>query len=179
MKPIYIAGSSIMEQWPNYQNLIPGRQIKNIAVGGSTTLDWALWLDQRIPTQDIGGIIFYCGSNDFNQGYPPGRIFERTVSIWKKFHGCHPQIPFVHLHVIRAPQKKESWSLIDALKEDLDKASNVFPKVVTSDPNPVFIGPFGVDQTLFLDDALHLTAGAYQKWEQILRPFLENILFVS
>lgn len=175
MGPILIAGSSIMEHWTDMVHLVPGLTMKNIAVGGTTTMEWTRWLDSRILPLKPEGLVFYCGSNDFNRGEPWARIAERTLDILSRFSVACPRVRVAYLHVIRAPQKETVWADILQLKEHLESAFPSMPMVHGIDPNPIFFEGETSRREYFIADALHLTPEAYRIWGLDLGPKLAHL----
>ncbi len=172
-KLILIAGSSIMEHWKQLANLSPVVPMENIAIGGTTTLEWKEWAQEKIGLRRPAGLIFYCGSNDYNRGFTTTEIFERTKSILNLVISGNPTIKILYFHVMASPQKEPKWPELKYLKEQLENYFTDLPQVKSVDPNPLFFKEGRPRHELFIEDGVHLTSDAYEEWGKIFKPILE------
>jgi lysophospholipase L1-like esterase len=179
MKPLVLAiGSSILEQWPDLPSITTRLTIKNIAIGGTTTDQWLGWVNEKIIPHSPYGVLFYCGSNDFNQGASHEAIFQRTIQIVERIQFFLPEAKLMYLHIIKAPQKKDKWPELDLLAKEIESNFLGDPRLKILDPNQLFFVGGKPRRELFIEDELHLTKQAYAQWAKWLQPELEQY-FIS
>ncbi|HRF47099.1 MAG TPA: GDSL-type esterase/lipase family protein [Anaerolineales bacterium] len=159
MTTLLLIGSSIFEAWRELPTQAPGYVIRNRAVGGTVTAQWVEWLPEVLAQEAPAAVLFYCGSNDLNEGVPEPAIAANTLACRQVVHDLAPEARFAYFGIIKAPQKLGKWDVIDrvhaAIRAELP-ARDLF-----IDTDPVFVRDGRPVEPFFVEDRLHLTPEAY------------------
>ena len=108
-----LVGSSIFEQWHTASEAFPEHTVVNRAVSGTTTGYWLTHLPAVLNEEMPDAVCLYCGSNDLNQDVPRAEIVE-NITKCSAILQDHPSCPqFAYFSIMKAPQKKGKWDLID------------------------------------------------------------------
>ncbi|HCD34544.1 MAG TPA: hypothetical protein DER01_19195, partial [Phycisphaerales bacterium] len=136
--PVVVMGSSIFQQWFNVQDLLPYKATINLAVGGTTTLDWVDWIAPQVLPLKLSIVLFYAGSNDINRPYPVADILSRTHQMLNQIHEAIPDCKVHYFSVIRAPQKQPVWDQVDQINETMQQNAAKQDWLTFVDLNPIF-----------------------------------------
>jgi lysophospholipase L1-like esterase len=172
-KPIVFVGSSIIALWKSLPRYFPGTRILNTAVCGAQTGDILARLDELVIDHEPWAVCYYCGSNDINSPIPVDTIIANILETHHRLSRQLPNLKFVYLSIIRAPQKKDRWHLVDQVNLAVQQHSTTRRDFRFIDINPVF---FNHDSSPRLDfyeeDQLHLTAKGYAALGAYLAPII-------
>lgn len=189
---VVLVGSSIFREWREARDfaadLAPLPAV-NRAFGGSTARDQLRddIMDAIVFPHDPRVLVYYCGSNDLNEGESPRRIRDAFATWSEKALAAAPsrketkrasasplQIVFVSIN--RAPQKRPLWDALDEtnrlVKAYCEARGDTHAFV---DVNPALFedgARMTVPKTsLFRDDGLHFepSAAAYEAWVPTVR----------
>ena len=172
MKTILLVGSSIFEQWSNMKDFALGYTVKNRAIGGTTTSYWTEHLADVLTAESPNAVLFYCGSNDINNGVLEENIIANVSQCYKIVHDLSPATVFAYFSIIKAPQKSGKWELIDRLSSSIRIGFPVDDLYVET--NDVFFGDRLPVDRFFVDGGLHLTSEAYATLSAYARPLISN-----
>ena len=153
----------------------------NRALGGSTTAD-QIQLDVMnaiVVPHDPRVLVYYCGSNDLNDGTPPESIRDGFVS-WSaeaRRQLNNEYLQFVFVSINKAPQKQPVWRELDRTNELVKDYCTVTPGHMFVDVNPLFfVGDQGNSNPrfdLFREDGLHFRPEAYE----VMMPTVREAVF--
>jgi len=172
MKTTLLVGSSIFEQWSNMKDFALGYTVKNRTIGGTTTSYWTEHLADVLTAESPNAVLFYCGSNDINNGVLEENIIANVSQCCKIVHGLSPVTAFAYFSIIKAPQKSGKWELIDRLSSSIRIGFPVDDLYVET--NDVFFGDRLPVDRFFVDGGLHLTSEAYATLSAYARPLISN-----
>ncbi len=159
MTTLLLIGSSIFEAWTMLGAQAPGYVIRNRAVGGAVTAQWVEWLPEVLAQEASEAVLFYCGSNDLNDGVPEPAIVANTLACRQAVHDLAPDARFVYFGIIKAPQKLGKWDVIDRLHAAI--RAGLPAEDLFVDTDPVFLRSGSPVESFFVEDRLHLTEDAY------------------
>jgi lysophospholipase L1-like esterase len=175
---ILFIGSSIFRQWTNLTEQMAPLPVYNRAFGGSRTTDLLERIDQVVLPYRPRIIVYYCGSNDVNNGVPPAGIFDGFYEFVRRVHKELPETRIFYVSINRAPQKRDRWGQVDAANALVRGycAGELFLRFI--DVNPVLFDAAGKPLLEhYQEDQLHLQSAAYQGFAGIIRPVLEEAWF--
>ena len=176
-KPIVFVGSSIVALWENLPRCFPGVRVLNTAVSGAHTCDILARLDELVTVYEPRMVCYYCGSNDLNDFVPVTAIIGNVLETHERLRRQLPDLKFVYLSIIRAPQKMDRWQLVDQVNSALRRQPTTQQDFRFIDINPVF---FSAEQTprfdFYQEDQLHLTVSAYAALGEFLAPRVMKLL---
>jgi lysophospholipase L1-like esterase len=169
---ILLVGSSIMELWENAGEMLAPSSVTNLGASGSVTKDW-------LPTRQGRGLIetrvlpllspenhsdvivvFYCGSNDINNGLKADEIWSSTKTIFSFIWQTSPKCTILYLEVMAAPQKIKDglipvvYYLNGIIKAEVEAMGNE-GRVLYVPVNDL------LSDRCYLQDQLHLTSEGY------------------
>ena len=114
---VLFLGSSIFREWREMRDFeadfapIP---VLNRAFGGSETIDQLEVMEQIVFPHEPRVVVYYCGSNDLNVGVPPAQILDNFRKWCERARQrLGPDLRVVFVSVMKAPQKKPVWDLLD------------------------------------------------------------------
>ncbi len=122
-------------------------------------------------------MVWYCGSNDINDGQSPETILSRTREWVERTQQAVPQVQILLVSIMRSPQKKRDNRLaaVDMVNQGLRIFSEKTHGVFYVDVNPGFQSSAGEPQAdLYVEDGLHLNSEGYRRMNKILRPAIEK-----
>jgi hypothetical protein len=172
---ILFIGSSIFRRWTDLGSHMAPLPAFNRAFGGSRTDEVLYYMDRIVLPCKPKIIVYYCGSNDVNAGVAAEVIFAN----FKKFtEGVDDKLPGTRIFfvsIIRAPQKKDRWNLVDQANSMVQAFCANSKRVAYIDINPAVFDNNGNPLTnLYLDDMLHYRPDAYLEFTRIIKPILES-----
>ncbi|NVN93135.1 MAG: GDSL family lipase [Desulfuromonadales bacterium] len=162
-------GSSSIRMWESLEEDFRDVGVLNMAFGGST-LAACVWFFERlvVPCRPRS-IICYAGDNDLGDGRMPEDVVVSFRNLLAKVDTHFPQIPFSMLSIKPSPSR---WHLSDrirfineAIKREMQGRDNryfidIHAAMLGSDGQP--------DNSLFLEDGLHVSQKGYQVWKELL-----------
>jgi lysophospholipase L1-like esterase len=163
-------GSSSMRLWESLEEDFRDAGVLNMAFGGSTLEACAWFFDRLVVPCSPRSIVCYAGDNDLGDGRTPEEVVESFRKLLVKVDASFPAIPFTILSIKPSPER---WNLVgqikttnEALRREVQLRDNghfidVFPAMLGSDGRP--------DDSLFLEDGLHVSPKGYQVWKRLLQ----------
>lgn len=174
---IVFTGSSIMALWESLPQFFPGVALRNTAVSGSHTHEILARLDELVIAHQPDVLCYYCGSNDINYDTPAERIVQNVLTTHARLRAALGALDFVYLSIIKAPQKRDRWDVVDAVNDALRRHAALQPGFTFVDINPVFFTPEGQPRMdFYVSDQLHLTPEAYRALGGLVAPRVLSIL---
>ncbi len=159
---IIFVGSSIMEGWFNLPQFFPNIPILNTAIGGTQTHEIHARLDELVIRHRPRLVCYYCGSNDINNGASAALIAANVRQTFTTLRQALPAARFLYLSIIKAPQKRERWDVVDEVNRQLSEMAAQTPDFHFLDINPIFFTAQGEPRAdFYVEDQLHLTPAAY------------------
>jgi lysophospholipase L1-like esterase len=173
---LVFTGSSSIRMWTDLQERFPGKQILNTGFGGSQASDLLFYLDPLILKYRPEQVFIYEGDNDLAEGKRPGQVLRTLKEIKEKVHHVLPGVPIV---VISAKPSIIRWNLrrkYRRLNRRLLRWTRRDPSLQFADVwNPMLRG-HKLDESLFIEDGLHMNPTGYDIWERVLIPYVKSEL---
>lgn len=170
-------GSSIFQQWTTVKQVAPASNVLNVAMGGSITSHWVIFIERLLRKYQPHIVCYYCGSNDINEAIAPEITIQNTLKTFEAIHSWKPETDIVYHSIIKAPQKRNQWHTVETINQEIQKSFNTSPYRYFLDWNPMFFDENdGVRKELFIEDGLHLTQRAYEKMIVLTRPFITDVV---
>jgi lysophospholipase L1-like esterase len=170
MRRVLAVGSSIFEAYREMQSMIPGCILRNGAVGGTTSEYWATHLTEVLGSDSPDAVLLYCGSNDLNEGILEGDIVANVMRCHATVHRLLPNAAFGYFSIIKAPQKRGKWDLIDGINAAI--RGRLSPSDLYVETNEVFFPDGYPAARFFVEDGLHLSDDAYVALSTYARPLV-------
>ena len=110
---ILFVGSSIFRQWANLATHMAPLPVFNRAFGGSRTAEQVHYMDRIVLPYKPRVIVYYCGSNDVNADESAAAIASRYEAFSERVRQVLPGTRVYFASIIRAPQKRDRWAVVD------------------------------------------------------------------
>ena len=170
---ILFVGSSIFRQWTELATHLAPLPVVNRAFGGSRTAEQLHYLDRIVLPYKPRVIVYYCGSNDVNADEPAAAIASRYEAFSERVRHALPQTRVYFASIIRAPQKRERWDVVDAANARVREYSARTQGRGFIDLHPaVEQAPRQPRMDLYQQDALHYLPSAYERIADVIRPIV-------
>jgi hypothetical protein len=172
---ILFIGSSSIRVWSDLEQRFPGKPIIKRGVGGSQL--WQL-VDYYTPyilfPYHPRKIFVYDGENDVAAGKSGEFVFEEFEKLYGMIKTQLPDATIYFMSVKMSPSREKYFSQVAI-------ANNLIEKYLADKPNTAFIDVNTTllkattsmpDSSLFRADYLHLNSKGYDKWQQVLAPYV-------
>jgi lysophospholipase L1-like esterase len=167
--PAVFYGSSSMRMWEGLVDAFPEVGVLNLAFGGSTLAACVWFFERLVVPCHPRSIICYAGDNDLGDGRAPEEVVSSFRKLLEKVDAHFPMIPFTMLSIKPSPGR---WHLADQIRytneairreiqgRDRGYFIDIFSAMLGSDGRP--------DDSLFLEDGLHVSPKGYLVWKKLL-----------
>jgi lysophospholipase L1-like esterase len=171
---ILFIGSSSIRLWKT-RLAFPDLPVINRGFGGAHISDILHYYETVVLPYQPSVIVFYCGDNDIASDKSVDRVYKDYQSFVSRVSKDFPAVKLIYLPVKPSGSRWDMWpemqKVNNRIKAFHEKKGN-FYYVDTASP---LIGENGEpDDTLFLEDALHLNAEGYDRWNQVLETLLRQ-----
>ncbi len=171
---ILFAGSSIFHFWTTLADDMAPLPVINQAFAGARMHSVFNAMDKLIIPYNPKIIVYYCGSNDINDGAEATDIlsgFEKFVSVVRD---KLPSTTVYFVSINKAPQKMDTWNVVDDSNEKIKKWCKKTEMLYFIDINPPFFSDGKSRTDLFFEDGLHFQLEAYREFTKIIKPVIEK-----
>lgn len=170
---ILFIGSSIFRQWTNVREHMAPLPVFNRAFGGSRTWEVLHYMDQIVLPYRPRIIVYYTGSNDVKAGESAPDIVSRIKAFIDRTHAALPETRVYFVAINKSPDKRDRWSVVDAVNSELRAAAGNTQHLRYIDLNPVLFDTNGEPKReLYRSDGLHFHPPAYDLFAGIIKPIL-------
>lgn len=171
---VVFTGSSSIRMWSTLSEDFPQTQVLNTGFGGSQASDLLVYLEPLVLKYSPGKVFIYEGDNDLAEGKRPGRILKTQMDIAGRIWAQNPGTAVVW---IAAKPSISRWKLRGKYR----RYNRRLARTAARDPRlsyvdvwtPMLVGR-RLNQTLFIEDGLHMNAAGYQLWQAAIAPELET-----
>ncbi|MGB5379328.1 GDSL-type esterase/lipase family protein [Muriicola sp.] len=169
---IVFTGSSSVRLWEGLEDLFPDYQVLNTGFGGSQTSDLLEHIQPLVLSYQPKKVFIYEGDNDLIFKKYPARIIRTTKkvinSIWQQY-------PNTQIVLISAKPSIVRWHL----KKRYQRLNKKFKKLAEDTSQLYFVNVWdsmlqngAIDESLFIEDGLHMNQKGYDLWYEAIKPFL-------
>lgn len=173
---ILFVGSSSIRMWKTADSF-PELPVINRGFGGSHFSDLLYYYDSLVLPYNPSVVVLYEGDNDVASGKSNDQVFDDYLEFTSRLTNDFPNVKLVFIPIKPSSSRWEMWPQMkkanQRIKNNIDQNSRfyyvdmVLP-ILKSDGTP--------DDSLFLDDLLHLNEKGYAKWNEAIRPSLEKLM---
>ena len=173
---ILFVGSSSIRFWETAK-AFPQFAVINRGFGGSHFSDLIHYYDSLILLYDPSVVVLYEGDNDIASGKSAERVRSDYMEVTERLSEDFPDVKLVFVSIKPSSSRWEVWpEMVKAnrlIREEIDQAPNHY----YADLATPLLGDDGLpDDSLFLEDLLHLNEQGYEKWTDTIRPLLEELV---
>jgi len=172
---ILFIGSSSIRVWSDLEQRFPGKPIIKRGVGGS---ELSQLVDYYTPfilfPYHPRKIFIYDGENDIAAGKSGEFIFEEFEKLFDMIKTQLPDATIYFMSIKMSPSREKYFSQVAIANNLIEKYLADKPHTAFIDVNTALLKPTTSmpDSSLFRADYLHLNSKGYDKWQQVLTPYV-------
>ncbi len=172
---ILFIGSSSIRKWTDLEQRFSGKPIIRRGVGGCEL--WQI-VDYYTPyilfPYQPRKIFIYAGENDIAAGKSSTFVFDEFQKLFEMIKKQLPDATVCFMSIKPSPSRAKYFAVVD-------EANGLIKNYLANKPNSAFIDVSSAilkdhstvpDSSLFEADYLHLNSKGYDKWQQVLEPFV-------
>ncbi len=173
---ILFIGSSSIRKWTDLESRFPNAPIIRRGVGGCEL--WQI-VDYYTPfilfPYQPRKIFIYAGENDLAAGKSGKFVFEEFEKLWVMINKKLPDSTIYFMSIKPSPSRSKFFN-------EVEIANRLIKNYLANKPNSAFIdvstvvykpGTTVPDSSIFESDYLHLNSKGYDRWQQILEPYVK------
>ena len=170
---LLFVGSSSIRMWPSAVSF-PNLPVINRGFGGSHISDVLYYYETVVKKYRPANIVFYCGDNDIASQ----KSIDQVVADYREFVTKVKQdFPKARIYYIPIKPSIARWGMWPAM----DKTNLKIKEICDEDKSMVYVDiatPMidikgKPEESLFLDDGLHLNQKGYDLWNGVLKNYLK------
>ena len=173
---ILFTGSSSVKAWRTVDENYPKHDIINRGFGGSMMSDLYYYREELILKYKPKQVFIYEGDNDITNGKSAKEIMKDTKMLVKAIKKALPNTSIVF---ISAKPSIARWNL----KNEYEQFNAKLKKYTKRKKNIQFVDVWTkmlkengeLDQTLFIEDGIHMNITGYTIWKDAIEAFLLDI----
>lgn len=169
-------GSSSIRLWHNLANEMAPLKVKNRGYGGAMMRDLMINYHRIMAHYQPKALVMYC-DNDIC-GWKEGDLEEAEVfrlykAFIEKIHEDYPATKVFSLSIKHSMSRLNLREKQERLNEMMRHAAGNDPGLIYVDVSSVLLDKEGnIDDSLFMEDHLHLNSQGYDLWNKIIKPLL-------
>lgn len=170
---VLFIGSSSIRFWDTLAQDFPGVPVINRGFGGSELRDSTWYADRIIVPYAPHQILIYAGDNDLNAGRTPQQLRADFIAFVERVRRDLPKAKIAYISNKPSPSRaqllpvqREANTLIAAEAQRLGvDYIDIFTPMLDASGQP--------DESLFIEDRLHMNRAGYVIWQRAIAPYLE------
>lgn len=173
---ILFIGSSSIRKWTDLEQRFAGEPVIRRGVGGCTLEQLVNYYTPYIlfPYQPRK-VFVYAGENDIAAGKSGRFVFEQFEKLWAMINKQRPGTDIYFMSIKLSPSRAQYFN-------EVIKANELIKGFLMNKPNSAFIDVGSVilkdnstspNPALFQADMLHLNNKGYDRWQQVLEPYVK------
>ncbi len=173
---ILFVGSSSIGLWKTAR-CFPEYPVINRGFGGSTIHDVNLFVDRIVIKYQPKVIVFYAGDNDIAKDTPPQVVKQNFTKFVQKVHNALPDTPIIFISIKVSGARWSLWPKMQRANSLIRKYVAQNKKLYYLDlATPLLDKNAAPNESLFLEDKLHLNEKGYDIWTSLLKTKLTEIV---
>jgi GDSL-like Lipase/Acylhydrolase family len=172
---ILFIGSSSIRVWDDLEQRFPGAPIIKRGVGGSELSQLVKYYTPYILFPYHPRKIFiYDGENDIAAGETADSVFTNFRVLWSMISKKLPHAKIYFLSIKPSPSRVKFIT-------EVTRANQMIKSYLANKTNSLYVdmntvlykeGTTKPDSSLFRNDYLHLNSKGYDRWEKVLKPYV-------
>lgn len=174
-RAILFTGSSSARLW-NTAEAFPHLAVINRGFGGSHISDVRFFYEDVIAPYNPSLVVLYAGDNDVFDGKSPSQILSDFQQLSETILNDFPDANILYISIKPSSSRWEIWPQMDEANDRVYEYIDTHQQLFYVDLATPLLGEDGKpDDSLFLDDKLHLNDDGYDAWNQAIETVLEQI----
>ena len=170
---VLFIGSSSIRFWDTLAQDFPGVPVINRGFGGSELRDSTWYADRIILPYAPRQILIYAGDNDLNAGRTPQQLRADFIAFVERVRRDLPKAKIAYISNKPSPSRAQllpvqraANTLIAAEAKRLGvDYIDIFTPMLDASGQP--------DESLFIEDLLHMNRAGYVIWQRAIAPYLQ------
>ncbi len=170
---VLFIGSSSIRFWDTLAQDFPGVPVINRGFGGSELRDSTWYADRIVVPYAPRQILIYAGDNDLNAGRTPQQLHADFIAFVERVRRDLPKAKIAYISNKPSPSRaqllsvqREANTLIAAEAKRLGvDYIDIFTPMLDASGQP--------DESLFIEDRLHMNRAGYVIWQRVIAPYLK------
>jgi hypothetical protein len=172
---ILFIGSSSIRKWTDLEARFPNQPIIRRGVGGCELSQLVKYYTPYILFPYHPRKIFiYAGENDIAAGGTADSVFTNFKTLWGMVRQNLPEAKIYFMSIKPSPSRVQH-------RAAFDKANELIKNYLAGKPNSLFVDvdraiykrkTVQPDSALFEKDYLHLNSTGYDRWQKVLKPYV-------
>ena len=170
---VVFTGSSSIRLWDTLAQHFPGVPVINRGFGGSELRDSTWYADKTIIPYAPRQILIYAGDNDLNSGRTPQQLRADFIAFVERVRSDLPKAKIAYISTKPSPSRaqllpaqREANALVQAEAKRLGvDYIDIFTPMLDASGQP--------NETLFVEDRLHMNAAGYDIWQRVIAPYVK------
>ncbi|WP_235577985.1 SGNH/GDSL hydrolase family protein [Pseudoxanthomonas sp. Root630] len=170
---VLFIGSSSIRFWDTLAQDFPGVPVINRGFGGSELRDSTWYADRIVVPYAPRQILIYAGDNDLNAGRTPRQLHADFIAFVERVRRDLPKTKIAYISNKPSPSRaqllsvqREANTLIAAEAKRLGvDYIDIFTPMLDASGQP--------DESLFIEDRLHMNRAGYVIWQRVIAPYLK------
>ncbi|MCY7356761.1 MAG: GDSL-type esterase/lipase family protein [Rudanella sp.] len=171
---VVFTGSSSIRFWDNLSDYFPGKTVLQRGFGGAKLSDVRYYADRVIVRYQPKQVILYAGENDVAAGVSARETYARFVDLFRYVRKQLPKAHFTFISLKPSPSRRKFRPVVEETNRHIRRFLSRRRNADFVDIVPVMLQPNGEPiGDLFKVDSLHMTKKGYERWGEVLRPFVK------
>lgn len=173
---ILFVGSSSIRMWKTAE-AFPNLPVINRGFGGSHFSDLQYYYDKLVLPYNPSVVVLYEGDNDVASGKSNDQVFEDYLEFTDRLTSDFPDARLVFVPIKPSSSRWQLWLQMKQANQRIKDHMSENDQFYYVDLASPILGLDGTpDDSLFLDDLLHLNEDGYMKWNTAIQPTLEKLI---
>ncbi|GAA5523012.1 GDSL-type esterase/lipase family protein [Aliifodinibius salicampi] len=172
---ILFVGSSSIRFWETHK-AFPDYPVINRGFGGSMISDVQYFYKEVIGKYAPALVVFYAGDNDIANEKSVAEVVSDYKALTYRFHKDFPDAKFVYVPIKPSSSRWDYWPAMKEVNQQVKAYNEKREYLYYVDLATPLLGEDGTpDDSLFVEDQLHLNEEGYAVWNQVMAPELEAL----
>lgn len=170
---VVFTGSSSIRLWSSLERDFPKTNALNTGFGGSQAHELLHYLDPLVIRYAPKKVFIYIGENDINAGKSLRQTMTEISLIIDRIQSELPDVELFFIGTKPSPSRWEKSGQMQALNAEMNTMAlskdnvtfiSVWEKMLDKNEQP--------NESLFIEDRLHMNAKGYKIWKKSMKAFL-------
>jgi lysophospholipase L1-like esterase len=167
-------GSSSIVRWETLKNDFPELQIIKRGFGGSTSPEALMYINKIALPYKPSEIVYYEGDNDIVKGLSPEEIRDNVQAFITQVATSLPKTRVYIISPKPSISRMQFWETYKQTHLLLKKLADESDKVEYVDVATPMFDKYGkLNDSLFVEDGIHMNEAGYAIWTKVIRKALE------
>ena len=173
-RAVLFIGSSSIRMWHTHL-AFPEYPVINRGFGGAITTDVIYYYENVVKKYKAEVIVLYVGDNDIAVGKSVEEVFEDYKKLVAIIKNDNPICRLIYLPIKPSIRRWTLWEKMNDVNMRIKEYNENDEKLFYLDTATPMIGTTDKpNESLFIEDGLHLNAEGYALWDSLLDPLLKQ-----